>query len=527
MIKKIGVVIAAGALLLLAIWLMLFTPLQIVISGEEHMIINYNEKYIEPGVDGKAAWLFPVQVETSGTVNTGVLGTYSIEYKIKYAFSTVTRTRIVEVKDIEAPKFTVEDNLVLNSYQDSPVQFPDYSLSDNYDDTDKVVMSTSNLDIGRIGTQFATITFTDTHGNSSSYIQPIVVHPLEEDAVKVGKISEGVHRMNIKDSVLKIFGYTDDINSSVVLNKQSGGEVGSYTADRKYEGYMQYFETEIDLSTLENGTYTFNLKTDKASTRLYHRYLLTQDLLGRWKIDDKLVTFDYNDGINIVVTDFEYEYDIAIDVGHGNADVGAIGIGMYERDLNLEVTMYEKQRYEQHGLRVWVNRTTKNYSAMIGESDWKILHRVSHTLGWYGAVSRYAYSNHHNSNETRTTKGHEIIVIPETSIFNSPIEYILVSEFRGIYPDINTKWEIFTRSYNTGARINMIGGSEVSGERIYYANMRYPWECYGVRVTTYEGAYINNYEEYNWYVNKKGWKEVSEAKIKAYVEALGLEYIEP
>ena len=57
--------------------------------------------------------------------------------------------------------------------------------------------------------------------------------------------------------------------------------------------------------------------------------------------------------------------------------------------------------------------------------------------------------------------------------------------------------------------------------------MRYPYEDFGVNVVTYEGCYLNNAVDYKWYITQEHWKDVSEAKIKAYVEALGITYTEP
>ena len=230
------------------------------------------------------------------------------------------------------------------------------------------------------------------------------------------------------------------------------------------------------------------------------------------------------DGTQVLSLLAPEKYDIAIDVGHGGYDVGAVGLSIYERDLNLKVSLYEKKRFEEHGLKVWLIREGTDYTELLGEEDWATLQKVSYTLGWYGAVSRYTYSNHHNSDTIGTTSGPEIIVLPDLSEGELAVEYRLANDFKNVYKKITTPWLLFTRSYNSGKRFSRLDGSSYD-ERIWYANMRYPYECFGVVVTTYEGVYINNSYDSNWYVDKGNWKKVSEAKIKAYVEALGKEYI--
>jgi hypothetical protein len=57
----------------------------------------------------------------------------------------------------------------------------------------------------------------------------------------------------------------------------------------------------------------------------------------------------------------------------------------------------------------------------------------------------------------------------------------------------------------------------------YYAMQRIPYELFKVITVTYEGCYISNESDYNWYMDN--WKKLSEIKIKAYVEKLGKKYI--
>jgi N-acetylmuramoyl-L-alanine amidase len=52
------------------------------------------------------------------------------------------------------------------------------------------------------------------------------------------------------------------------------------------------------------------------------------------------------------------EKKICIDPGHGGSDPGASGHGLIEKDLTLEASLYQKKRFEDHGIQVIMTRTT-------------------------------------------------------------------------------------------------------------------------------------------------------------------------
>ena len=57
-----------------------------------------------------------------------------------------------------------------------------------------------------------------------------------------------------------------------------------------------------------------------------------------------------------------------------------------------------------------------------------------------------------------------------------------------------------------------------------YAVNRIPLNVFNVKAPIYEGAYLTNKSDYNWYWNEKGYIRVSEAKIETYVNYLGGSY---
>jgi len=532
--KLVGIIIALIFVIGVVCWGLFYTPMSLSLKGESYVVLNYKDEYSDEGSIGKIFWFVDQSVNVKGSVDTSVLGTYVLEYQITFGDNTRTVTRTVEVKDLEEPSIIAYQDNLISIFQGGKFSYPSIVIEDNYDDVKDIVVKYEVIDLMHITTHFAKITATDTSGNVGVYIQPVAVYS-DEEKINLKSLSTemtpGIYQMNIIDEQLYLAGYGMPNEKVVALETDPNTTpIKSYEYNTNELSTVEYgfFDASIDLGEIDNGTYTLKLVASDLSEEypLLDKYTLKPARLGRWHIKDKLVSFDYSNGIVITVEDFKYEYDIVIDVGHGDDDPGATGLGIFERELNLKVSLYEKQRYEAHGLKVWLTRDNAKYEKLLGDSSWGTLQKVSYTTGWYGAVSKYTYSNHHNSDEVGATRGSEIIVLPNLTKEELKVEYQLYETYKVLYPKSNTKWPIFTRSYNTGRRISRSNG-EVVNERIFYANMRYPYECFGVVVTTYEAAYINNAGDYNWYVTNEGWKRVSEAKIKAYVEALGLQYIAP
>lgn len=81
---------------------------------------------------------------------------------------------------------------------------------------------------------------------------------------------------------------------------------------------------------------------------------------------------------------------IVIDAGHGGADPGAVGNGLYEKDLNLKAAQYMKKRLEELNVPVTIVR---NEDETLGREE-----RINRILNAYGNSSDIILlSNHMNA----------------------------------------------------------------------------------------------------------------------------------
>lgn len=135
---------------------------------------------------------------------------------------------------------------------------------------------------------------------------------------------------------------------------------------------------------MKNGTYRLYVKQSTGKYKRTVTKLSQMDRICRAKVGNKLVTFTYsNNKIAVKVEKFKYKYDIVIDPGHGDNDPGAVNKWANEKDLNLEVSKYEKKRYEEHGLKVLMTRNGEKLQIGKGSKNWRDLYRRTYAMGYY------------------------------------------------------------------------------------------------------------------------------------------------
>ena len=169
----ISLLVFCCAVLLLGTSNILLIP-DIHLNGKKKVVVDYKEKYTENGYN--ASFLgndISKNVEVSGSVNTKKLGTYEITYKVKAGLFTKTVTRLVEVKDREAPKLLIDDSDIHLCPGDDIV--PDkVKAIDNYDGN--ISKKVENV----IGKNKIIYRVEDSSGNESSITKKVLFTDIEK-----------------------------------------------------------------------------------------------------------------------------------------------------------------------------------------------------------------------------------------------------------------------------------------------------------------------------------------------------------
>ncbi len=527
--KEITGIVLLGIAVVLAVILHFFPPVTFELSGEDPYYTNYGSGYKDPGYELKLFGKFDLNrfVTVYEDVNVREPGEYTVRYSYRFGFETGYAERTVIVDDIDGPEISSSNPGVLTGYLGYAVDLPEYKAIDYVDGDCSYSLEHGDHDPYYYGYQYIDVHAEDTKGNHTVYIQPVVV--VDSGMSMSDSLPEGIFEMRVKDGVLHMTGYIADAGNGEDMKIRLSGKNEIYGTLTQLDTHRKgYIEADFDLKGFRNGTYTLEVVQGDHVTEPEGIFISGTQRLGRLEADGKLLTWDYEDGIQVTAEDFAYQYDILIDVGHGGSDPGAIGYdGTYESDINLAVSLYEKERYEELGLRVKLLREENDYAELLGDSSWGALTKECWTFGWYSAVSKYSYSNHHNSDGTGSSRGPEVILNPYMTEETYPVPYRIAREMEEYYPVITTRWLLSTKNYNNGRRLDMSQGQTYPDVRMWYGVQRVPYEAFLTDTVTYEGAYISTESELNWYWNEENWKAVSEIKIRAYAEALGVPYTEP
>lgn len=498
--------------------------------GEKSITLNVYEQYNELGFVAsinKKDISQNVVVDTSN-LDSNKLGTYEITYKMNYEDKEIILTRKVEVVDTIAPTITLKGEKEVTVIEGNVYQDLGCIAVDNFDEkvNNKVQV------INRVNTQISGIyeviyNVVDESGNKALATRKVIVKPKDLDNSNNYldlMTSNQVTEMHYIDEGIFIEGYVKDNKGSfrIKLCEDNKESCISYNMNKKDE---YYYNGNIKLSNLDKGIYYMWIES-KIDEKVVNKIDM-QYRIARSKIGDKLITFNYeHDNVKVIVDDFEYKYDILIDPGHGGTDPGASNSVTSEKSLNLMQSLYEKKRYEEHGLKVLLLREDESYGMTMGDSAWPPVRKKAYALGFYGVVSKITYSNHHNSSDDLSMSGWEIIVPADANKEELQNVYTIREQWIKNYNVLDNHVRIYTRNYTNGVIFTKENEEEYYFTD-YYAVIRLPYQLFHIKNVLFEGAYLSNMKDFNWYYNNDNWKNLSEAKIKTYVESLGVKYIEP
>lgn len=495
----------------------------LIINEENYNTILVNGEYEEKGatliIDGQDVSK-SITVDTSN-LNTNKVGTYQVIYSYQINKNEVkTAYRTINVIDNEPPKIAllgsnVYTMLVNEEYIEEGVLVTDNS---NEELLENVIID-SNLNISKPGNYYIKYTVKDNSNNTSEIYRTVIVK--NSYTTNTNTIIQN----SFTDYGISLSGCVQNNNfqyKMLLKNKNNGNE----KIIELTKTYNHYYKLDLDLTQYENGTYEFYIMND--NLELLTNNMNDYNRIVRAHVGDKLVTMNYEKNkVNMTIEDFEYLYDVVIDPGHGGSDTGAVNGRYYEKNINLEQSLYEKQRYEQHGLKVLLLREDDTYGTVLGNSSWEQLDRKGYAVGYYSVVSKITYSNHHNSSTNPTSAGWEILVPAKATYEDLKLEHQIAQSWSNMYiKTTNPYYRFYTKDYETATSNNKEQGQIYNFED-YYAVIRIPNKIFNEKNVIFEGAYVNNTNDMYWYYNSGNWKKLSEVKIKAYVESLGIDYIEP
>ena len=468
-----------------------------------------------------------ILIDTS-ELNIEQLGTYKVKYYVVIGDKEYSEYRNVSIVDTTVPIITLTGSSISLIIGEDYKELG-YEAHDNYDGdiTDSVEIE-NNINSKKAGSYVVTYKALDSSGNETTVSRKVIVKVpnkvisvVKEEKIEIKEVEETKYRNTVTHNKftsngIHLEGYIKDVNEGLKLYLKGETE---YSFELSING--NNYTADINLNDVPNGNYKVYIGEE---TLLNEMAFIEK--LSRAKVNDKLISLKYPDNeVEISIDDFSYLYDIVIDPGHGGKDPGASNEYITEKEMNLTVSQYEKCRYEAHGLKVYMTRTgdtTCNYIAKTDENLREIEQR-GYEIGYYGAVSKVVYSNHHNSINNNFFSGYEILLPSYLSKDGLDVELNIANKFNNIYPLTESHKRFYSRDYDTSSIVSKLDG-DVYSFRNYYAIIRIPYEIFNIKSVIYEGIYMSNKADFNWYWTSDNWIKASEIKIEEYVKSLGVEY---
>ena len=234
-------VIGGVALIVLAVLIVvaisLSIDLKLTVDGSDAPIrlVYGKDTFQQPGAVATANGE-PVEVETSGSVDTTKLGNYEIIYKARYLWLSKTVKLQVSVVDATAPVITLQTVPGYITLPGEEYQEEGYTAIDDYDGdiTDKVQVRTEN--------DVVYYTVKDSSGNETTVERQIV-------------------RTDLTPPTITLEG-----DASITINAGSAYEDPGYTASDNIDGDITgQVQIEGSVNVYHAGTYTLTYKVTDSS----------------------------------------------------------------------------------------------------------------------------------------------------------------------------------------------------------------------------------------------------------------------
>ncbi len=188
--------------------------------GNATMYVEVGKPFTDPGVTATDPDGNPITPTVKGSVDTAVMGKYTITYSASYGLSAVTTvTRKVVVRDTTKPVITLNGDATMTVEINTVFTDPGVVVADNSAE-DIQAMVTGTVDVTTLGTYTLRYDATDASGNSSEVNRTVEV----VDTTKPVITLKGAKTMTIElDGTFTDPGATVTDNSKEVLTVSVSG----------------------------------------------------------------------------------------------------------------------------------------------------------------------------------------------------------------------------------------------------------------------------------------------------------------
>ncbi len=257
------------------------TAPNITLVGSNPINITKNSTFTDPGataIDAEDGNL-TASIVTTGTVNTSVVGAYTLTYTVTDSGNlSASTTRVVNVTDgggptNNPPTITVLGNNPMFVYVGTTFTDPGATATDQEDgDLTSQIVTTGSVDANTLGTYTITYTVSDSKGLSVSSSRTVNV--IENTDDNGGGGGGGGHR---RSSGGKVLGAETGPTACFYLNDYLRRDFNNDQAEvLKLQLFLKYFEGESALTT----TGVFDQATYDAVSRFQTKY--RSDILSPW-----------------------------------------------------------------------------------------------------------------------------------------------------------------------------------------------------------------------------------------------------
>ncbi|MBH9742248.1 immunoglobulin-like domain-containing protein [Vibrio navarrensis] len=209
------------------------TPPTINLVGSNTVSIAQGSTFFDPGVTANDSYEGEVLVNTSGSVNTNILGSYTINYTaVDSSGNSATAKRIINVvkPDTTPPNITLHGNSQITVEAGTEFIDPGASASDN-NDGDIAVTTTGDVIVSTVGSYTIIYSATDSSGNSSSVAR--VVHIIDTTAPAISVQGNEIDRVEAGFSYIDAGAVATDIVDGsvdvVIAGNVNTSMLGRYT----------------------------------------------------------------------------------------------------------------------------------------------------------------------------------------------------------------------------------------------------------------------------------------------------------